>query len=95
MSFLPGGRRCDSCGTNGFSTSSPAFLELTGLKPDEVKVEWQYTSCAPYTTGSIRVRRRPAAPNHTMRSAAGGSRPGWFGCRRRQGSSPRSFCFCR
>ncbi|EFN55474.1 hypothetical protein CHLNCDRAFT_133829 [Chlorella variabilis] len=47
--------QCDSCGTNGFSTSSPAFLELTGLKPDEVKVEWQYTSCAPYTTGSIRL----------------------------------------
>lgn len=50
-------RRCatSDCKQGNLDFSNPAFLELTGLSPDRVKIEWQWTSCAPYIQGNIRL----------------------------------------
>lgn len=54
----PLARRCATwdCKLGNLDFSNQAFLELTGLSPDRVKIEWQFTSCTPYTAGNIRVR---------------------------------------
>ena len=48
--------RCPECKHGDIDFSDPSFLQLTGLRPDRVKIEWSFTPCAPYIKGSIRVR---------------------------------------
>ncbi|KAI3429470.1 hypothetical protein D9Q98_005562 [Chlorella vulgaris] len=43
------------CKRGNLDFSNQAFLELTGLPPDRVAIEWHFTSCAPYVSGSIRL----------------------------------------
>lgn len=46
---------CMSCAYGDLDFSMPAWNALTGLTPDRVQIGWNFTSCAPYTNGSIVV----------------------------------------
>ena len=68
--------RCPECKEGDIDFSNPSFLQLTGLRPDRVKIEWSFTPCAPYINGSIRVRAVHAHSWHgACLSAWGGRRP--------------------
>ncbi|PSC75036.1 tRNA pseudouridine synthase mitochondrial-like [Micractinium conductrix] len=47
--------QCPDCARGDVDFSSPSFLELTGLTPDRVKVEWVFTSCRLHVQGGIRL----------------------------------------
>lgn len=48
--------QCPTCPGQDLDFSDPAFLELTGLTPDRVKIDWHFAPCGPQISGGIRVR---------------------------------------
>lgn len=47
--------QCPTCKRGDIDFSDPAFLELTGLPPDRVAIEWSFTSCKPLVQGGIKL----------------------------------------
>lgn len=46
---------CPECSYGDLDFGMPIWDELTGMTPDRVKIQWKFTSCAPYIEDTIQV----------------------------------------
>lgn len=52
---------CPECKYGDVDFSYPAYSSVTGCWPDRLKVEWEWTSCAPDISGTIKYSPKPGS----------------------------------
>ena len=56
-------RRCPGCRYGDIDFSFETFLELSGLPPDRVAIEWDWIPCGPLLSGGIRFDPKDSERN--------------------------------